>query len=408
MRDFRDAKTMAQTLRENLSTKAVTISHSESLELVSRMFGVADWNTLSAMLKTDRPAADAPAAPRQGAAIYPAIPMRDLVPFPAMMVVPLFIGRQKTMQALERAFERQREIVLVVQKDFATDDPTADDIHQIGGLATLLEVQRLPDDTMKALVQIDRRVAIRGFIGETGAYQAEIADINEGPIPDAPELVQRAVGRFKSYATGRDIRVTTWPSLDGVGDPGKVADVICQHLPLPLRDKQSLFEILDPVARLERVDALMAAAPMRTAELGATLQRALGHAAQRRHRYATLEHMLLALADDKDAAAVLRGCGVDMGRLRDSLVRYLDTGLIELVVTVGEARPTPTRGFQRMMQRADTQAKEAGQSEVTGANCIIGLFDEWKSPAAQLLAEQNMTRQAVLDLIASGVGRSLN
>src|SRR5262245_52910766 len=102
MRDFRDAKTMAQTLRESLSTKAVTISHSESLELVSKMFGVADWNTLSAMLKADRPVT-APVVPGHGVSIYPAIPMRDLVPFPAA-VVPLFIGRRKTMQALERAF----------------------------------------------------------------------------------------------------------------------------------------------------------------------------------------------------------------------------------------------------------------------------------------------------------------
>jgi ATP-dependent Lon protease len=399
MRDFRDAKTMAQTLRESLSTKAVTISHSESLELVSKMFGVADWNTLSAMLKADRPVTDALAAPRQGTAVYPAIPMRDLVPFPAM-VVPLFIGRRKTMQALEHAFERQREVVLAVQKDFATNDPTADDTHEIGALATLLEVQRLPDDTMKALVQINRRVAIRRFIGETGAYQAEIADLNEGPVPEAPELVQRAVARFKSYATGRDIRVTTLPPLDGISDPGRLADLISQHMRLPLRDKQSLLEILDPVARLERVDALMAAAPVRADELGATLERALAYARVRRHQHATLEHMLLALADDKDAAAVLRGCGVDLDGLRDSLERYLDTGLTALVVVEGEAVPTPTRGFQRMMQRADAHANEAGQSEVTGANCIVGLFEEWKSPAAQLLAEQKMTREAALDFMA--------
>jgi len=405
MRDFRDAKTMAQTLRESLSSKAVTISHSESLELVSRMFGVADWNTLSSMLKADRPAADISAAPRRGAAVYPAIPMRDLVPFPAA-VVPLFIGRRKTIQALERAFERQHEIVLAVQRDFATDDPTAGDIHEIGALATLLDVLRLPDDTLKALVQINRRVAIRRFIGETGAYQAEIADVDEGPITNAPELVQRAVARFVRYANGRDIRVTTWPALEGVGDPGKVADIICQHIRLPVRDKQSLLEILDPVARLERVDAMMAAAPVRAAELGATLQRALGHAGQRRHRYATLEHMLLALLDDKDAVALLRGGGVDPGVLREGLVRYLATALKELVVVEGEVQPAPSRGFQRMMQRADAEANDAGQSEVTGAHCIIGLLDEWKSPAAQLLAEQNLTRQAALVFIASGAGRS--
>jgi ATP-dependent Lon protease len=404
MRDFRDAKTMAQTLRESLSSKAVTISHSESLELVSRMLGVADWNTLSAMLKADRPAADTSAAPR-GTAVYPAIPMRDLVPFPAA-VVPLFIGRQKTMQALERAFERQGEVVLAVQKESATDDPTVGDIHPIGALARLLEVQRLPDDTLKALVQISRRVAIRSFVGETGAYQAEIGDLDEGPIPDAPELVRRAVARFKRHAADRHISVTTWPPLDSISDPGRLADVICQDLALPLRDKQSLLEIIDPVARLERVDALMTAAPMRAAELGATLRRALAHAAQRRHRHATLEHMLLALADDKDAVAVLRGCAVDLDVLRDGLVRYLDTGLQDLVVAEGEVTPTPTIACQRVMQSADARAREAGRSEVTGADWTVGLFVESRSPAARLLAEQNMTRQAALDFIVGGAAKS--
>src|ERR1700686_1320327 len=117
MRDFRDAKTMAQTLRESLTSKAVAISHSESLELVSKMLGVSDWNTLSALLQADRREAGAPAAKRLGGTVsYPAIPLRDLVPFPTASY-PLFVGREKTMQALDRAFQRQREVVLAVQKD---------------------------------------------------------------------------------------------------------------------------------------------------------------------------------------------------------------------------------------------------------------------------------------------------
>jgi ATP-dependent Lon protease len=114
MRDFRDAKTMAQTLRESLTGKAVNISHSESLELVSKMLGVADWNTLSALLQVDR--RDAPVAGRSTAVVsYPAIPLRDLVPFPTV-TYPLFVGREKTMLALKEAFERQREVVLAVQR----------------------------------------------------------------------------------------------------------------------------------------------------------------------------------------------------------------------------------------------------------------------------------------------------
>src|ERR1700759_694190 len=109
MRDFRDAKTMAQTLRESLTGKAVTISHSESLELVSKMLGVADWNTLSALLQSERRDTSVAVAGRSTALVsYPAFPLRDLVPFPAA-TYPIFVGREKTVLALKDAFERQRD-----------------------------------------------------------------------------------------------------------------------------------------------------------------------------------------------------------------------------------------------------------------------------------------------------------
>src|SRR5690242_19060649 len=102
MRDFRDAKAMAQTLRDSLNAKTVTISHSESLELVSKMLGVADWNTLSALMQPDRrPAASSAARERLSAARYPAVPMRDFVPFPGA-VFPLYIGREKSKAAIDR------------------------------------------------------------------------------------------------------------------------------------------------------------------------------------------------------------------------------------------------------------------------------------------------------------------
>jgi ATP-dependent Lon protease len=190
MRDFRDAKAMAQTLRETLTAKSVTISHSENLELVSKMLGVSDWNTLSALLQ--RPETEAP-APNQliAAASYPAVPIRDFVPFPTA-TFPLFVGRPKTIAALEQALARHRDIVLVIQRKAAVDEPGFDDICDIGVLATVLELLRLPTGTLKVMVQAHRRVMIRGFVGDAGAYQAEIADISEGPIPEAPELVRNA------------------------------------------------------------------------------------------------------------------------------------------------------------------------------------------------------------------------
>src|ERR1700676_3805277 len=164
MRDFRDAKTMAQTLREALTTKAVTISHSESLELVSRMLGVSDWTPWASLRQADRRENGTAAANRPAAvASCPAIPLRDLVPFPAMSF-PLFVGRQKTMQALDHAFERQREVVLAVQRESGVDEPGFDDVYQVGVLARLLELERLPDGTLKVLTQVHRRVLIRRFV----------------------------------------------------------------------------------------------------------------------------------------------------------------------------------------------------------------------------------------------------
>jgi ATP-dependent Lon protease len=258
MRDFRDAKTMAQTLRDSLTAKAVTISHSESLELVSRMLGVPDWNTLSAMLHAVRRDAAAPATRLSGEAVsFPAIPIRDMVPFPAM-TFPLFVGREKTMRALDRAFERHREVVLAVQRESGVDEPGLDDIHEVGVLAKLLELQRLDGGTLKVLVQAHRRVMICRFLGEMGAFQAEIANLSEGPIPDAPELILQAVGRFEKYATERQVEIPQiWPPLRETRDPGRVADIISIFLVLPIREKLNLLATLDPVARLERVDALL-------------------------------------------------------------------------------------------------------------------------------------------------------
>jgi ATP-dependent Lon protease len=404
MRDFRDAKTMAQTLRESLTTKAVTISHSESLELVSKMLGVADWNTLSALLQADQRNAGIPVANSQAAVrSYPAVPLRDLVPFPTA-TYPLFVGREKTIHALNQAFERQREVVLAIQRESAVDEPKFEDLYEIGVLAQLLEVDLLPDGTLKVLVQARRRVVIRRFVGATGAFQADVADVSEGPIPDAPELIQEAVRRFERYAAARAISVPqTWPPLDQMRDPGRVADIISLYLALAISDKQGLLATVDPVMRLKRVDALMnvSALPV-SPTLEATRRRALDYANQRNHQYATLEHLLLALIDDADASAVMRACDADLGALKASLLSYLDKELKKLVIVGGNAKPTAA--FQRVTQRAELRAQELRQHAVTGANTLLGIFSETQSPAAHLLGEQGVSRERAADFIARGKG----
>lgn len=399
MRDFRDAKSMAQTLRESLNTKAVTISHSESLELVSKMLGVADWNTLSALLKSERRGGEFPVALRQsGTSIYPVIPIRDFVPFPAG-TFPLFVGRVKSMQAIDQAFEREREVVLAVQRDSATDEPGLDDVYDIGVLAKLLELERLGDGTLKVLVQTVERVAIRRFVGESGAFEAEVTDVSEGPIAEAPDLVQQAVQHFKAYTAAHEIRIPQiWPLLDQTRDPGRVADIIASRMKLPLSEKQDLLVTVDAVARLTRVDDLMSfPIPLPSPTLEATRRRALDYANQRKHQYATLEHLLLALIDDTDAAAVLQTCKADLGALKASLLHYLDHELKNLVIETGaDAKPTPA--FGRVTERATLDAQASGRTVVSGANMLLAIFPETRSPAVRFLGEQGVWPGRVSDL----------
>jgi len=165
------------------------------------------------------------------------------------------------MQALDQAFRRQREVVLAVQKDPAVDEPGLGDLYEVGVLAALIELEPLPDGTLKVLTQVYRRVAISRFLADAGTYVADIADLSEGPIPAAPELTRSAIERFQAYAASHDIPIPqTRPPLDQIRDPGRVADIISAYVKLPLGDKQGLLATLDPVARLERVHGLMATA----------------------------------------------------------------------------------------------------------------------------------------------------
>jgi ATP-dependent Lon protease len=407
MRDFRDAKAMAHTLRESLTAKTINISHGESLELVSKMLGVADWNTMSALLQADRRDTGViPAAKlKSGSASYPAIPIRDLVPFPAS-TYPLFVGREKTKQALNHAFERGREVVLAIQREAAVDEPGFKDVYEIGVLAQLLQLERLPDDTLKVMVQARRRVAIRRFVAETGGFEAEVTEVSDGPIREAPGLIQEAVKRFEGYAAAREIRIPQiWPLLDQTRDPGRVADMIATYIALPISDRQRLLATLDPVMRLERVAALMDFSTLPFSPvLEATRRLAFDYANRRNRQYATLEHLLLALIDDADACLVMRACNADLGALKADLLGYLDNEPKDLVIrNGGDARPTPA--FQRVTQRATLHAQESGQPLVTGAHILLAIFPETRSLAARLLDQQGVSRRRAAGAIAHGIDK---
>jgi len=144
---------------------------------------------------------------------------------------------------------------------------------------------------------------------------------------------------------------------------------------------------------------------MLSRNLEQTLHRALGLANERRHEYATLEHLLLALVDDTDAATVLRACGVDQEKLKRDLSEFLDKDLAGLV-TERAGDPKPTAGFQRVVQRAAIHVQSSGRDEVTGANVLVALFSERESHAVYFLQLQDMTRLDAVNFISHGIAKA--
>ena len=125
---------------------------------------------------------------------------------------------------------------------------------------------------------------------------------------------------------------------------------------------------------------------------------------ERRHEYATLEHLLLSLTDDKDAAAVMKACNVDLDVLRRSLTNYIDTELGQMIAAEREDSK-PTAGFQRVIQRAVIHVQSSGREEVTGANVLVAIFAERESHAAFFLQEQDMTRYDAVNYISHGIAK---
>lgn len=144
---------------------------------------------------------------------------------------------------------------------------------------------------------------------------------------------------------------------------------------------------------------------MLSRNLEQTLHRALSLASERRHEYATLEHLLLALADDTEAATVLRACGVDLDKLRTDLTEFLDKDLAGLA-TDRPGDPKPTAGFQRVVQRAAIHVQSSGKDEVTGANVLVALFSERESHAVYFLQAQDMTRLDAVNFISHGIAKA--
>src|SRR5262249_52933421 len=136
-----------------------------------------------------------------------------------------------------------------------------------------------------------------------------------------------------------------------------------------------------------------------------SLHRALALANERHHEYATLEHLLLALIEDQDAAAVMRACNVDLEKLRRSLIAYLESELDNLVTDGAGDDSKPTAAFHRVIQRAVIHVQSSGREEVTGANVLVAIFAERESHAAYFLQEQDMTRYDAVNYISHGIAK---
>ena len=189
----------------------------------------------------------------------PLLPLRDIIVFP-YMVVPLFVGRPKSIAALDEAMANDKDILLAAQKKAKTDEPTPDDIFRMGTLGTIIQLLRLPDGTVKVLVEGKRRGRIKRFLPNESFFQCEVEAVmeDEGPNVEVEALMRSIQSTFESYVKlNKRIPPEMLVSISTIDDPARLADTIVAHLSLKLNDKQEILETTDPKRRLERLYELI-------------------------------------------------------------------------------------------------------------------------------------------------------
>ena len=191
--------------------------------------------------------------------ILPVLPLRDIVVFPHM-VVPLFVGREKSVKALDEIMKGDKQILLATQKNSADDDPAVDAIYQTGVMATVLQLLKLPDGTVKVLVEGKGRAKLLKFTDREDYYEAEAVEIadDEGDEAQAEALVRAVVEQFENYVKlNKKVPPEALSSIPQITDPSKLADSVAAHLSVKIADKQGLLETIEVPARLEKVYGLM-------------------------------------------------------------------------------------------------------------------------------------------------------
>ncbi|MEJ2069240.1 MAG: endopeptidase La [Syntrophobacterales bacterium] len=191
--------------------------------------------------------------------MVPLLPLRDIVVFPTM-VVPLFIGREKSIAALEHAMGQEKYILLCTQKDARRDEPKEAEIHRVGTLATILQMLRLPDGTVKVLVEGKFRAKILQYLANPYFFQVEVEELLEfwEPSPELEALRRSVIGSFETYTKlNKKVSQEAFQTVVTIDEPSRLADTIAGHLAVKSEDKQMLLETLEPVKRLETVLALI-------------------------------------------------------------------------------------------------------------------------------------------------------
>ncbi|MGY3894762.1 endopeptidase La [Aeromonas enterica] len=189
----------------------------------------------------------------------PVLPLRDVVVYPHM-VIPLFVGREKSIRCLEAAMEQDKKVLLVAQKDASTDEPTVEEIFSVGTVANILQMLKLPDGTVKVLVEGGQRARLERMIDDKDFFVGEAQYIASTAIEEKDQdvLVRSAIGQFEGYIKlNKKIPPEVLTSISAIDDAARLADTMAAHMPLKLEDKQKVLEIASVSERIEFLMAMM-------------------------------------------------------------------------------------------------------------------------------------------------------
>ncbi|MCP1650025.1 endopeptidase La [Pseudomonas sp. GD04087] len=189
----------------------------------------------------------------------PLLPLRDVVVYPHM-VIPLFVGREKSIEALEAAMTSDKQILLLAQKNPADDDPGAEGLYRMGTVATVLQLLKLPDGTVKVLVEGEQRGQVERFIDEEAYCRAEVSIIDEASVGERESEVftRSLLSQFEQYVQlGKKVPAEVLSSLNSIDEPGRLVDTMAAHMALKIEQKQEILEITELSARVEHVLAML-------------------------------------------------------------------------------------------------------------------------------------------------------